>query len=90
MEESGCLPGSQNAAFVVMAFLQADCRLSENNSEYCSELLSLGKELNLARDFNYNGPGSNDGNLETDGHFPSRIPVNLHDIQPFELEWPSK
>ena len=90
MENSRCLSSSQNAAFVIMSFLQADCTSSENNSEYCHEILSLEKELNVRRDANCNSPRINDGSLETDGHIPSNIKVSLHDIQPLGLEWLSK
>ncbi|XP_050929491.1 BH3 interacting domain death agonist [Lates calcarifer] len=73
--------GGQNAALVILAFLQADNR----NSEYSKELLSLGQELSLTRDINCNGPRIDcldDGDLETDGHLPSNISVSLNDIQP--------
>lgn len=88
MDELGNLTNGQNAALVILAFLQADCR----TSEYGKELLSLGKELNLTRDINFNGPrrdALDDGDLETDGHLSSCITASLDDIQPsVELQWP--
>ncbi|XP_078114020.1 BH3 interacting domain death agonist [Sander vitreus] len=84
MDNLGDLTSGQNAAaLVVLAFLQADCR----TSEYGKELLSLGKDLNLTRDINFKD-ALEDGDIETDGHLPSRITA-LDDIQPsLELQWP--
>ncbi|XP_032378920.1 BH3 interacting domain death agonist [Etheostoma spectabile] len=89
MDNLGNLTSGQNAAALVMlAFLQADCR----TSEYGKELLSLGKDLNLTRDINFNGPEKDsleDGDIETDGHLPVSITAALDDIQPsVELQWP--
>ncbi|XP_028441573.1 BH3 interacting domain death agonist [Perca flavescens] len=89
MDNRGDLTSGQNAAALVMlAFLQADCR----TSEYGKELLSLGKDLNLTRDINFNGlekDSVEDEDLETDGHLPSRFTAALDDIQPsVELQWP--
>lgn len=78
----------QNVAAVILAFLQADW----SAPEYERELLSLGKDLNLTRDINFNGPRGDpleDGDLETDGHLPSRIRGAVDDIQPsVQLQWP--
>lgn len=71
----------QNAALVVFAFLQADCR----NSAYRQELLSLGQEIHHSRDINCNGLGIDpleDENIETDGHLPSHIKCSVDDILP--------
>ncbi|CAJ1057208.1 BH3 interacting domain death agonist [Xyrichtys novacula] len=81
------LSGGQNAALVVLTFLQADCR----NSEYGKELLSLRQEIHRTRDINYNSSVKDDledGVLETDGHLSSCIRSSLGDIQPsVELQW---
>ncbi len=78
----------QNAALVMFAFLQADCK----NSDYRQELLSLGQELNSAWDVNCNGVNIDpleDGDIETDGHLNSCILDALGDIQPsVELQQP--
>ncbi|XP_049429352.1 BH3 interacting domain death agonist isoform X2 [Epinephelus fuscoguttatus] len=89
MADLGSLTSGQNAALLIFAFLQADCR----SSEYEEELFSLGKDLHLTRDINFNGPRKDvldDGDLETDGHLCSCIaPADIHDIQPSpELQWP--
>lgn len=87
MDNPGDLTSGQNAAALVMlAFLQADCR----TSEYEKELLSLCKDLNLTRDIDFKD-ALEDGDIETDGHLPSRITATLDDIQPsLELQWPSE
>lgn len=75
------LTRGQNAALVVFAFLQADCR----NSDYRRELLSLRQEIHHSRDINCNGLDIHpyeDGDIETDGHLPSCITCSLDDIQP--------
>ncbi|XP_033489864.1 BH3 interacting domain death agonist isoform X1 [Epinephelus lanceolatus] len=88
MADLGSLTSGQNAALLVFAFLQADCR----SSEYEEELFSLGKDLHLTRDINFNGPRKDvldDEDLETDGHQCSCIAPAIHDIQPSpELQWP--
>ncbi|XP_034734950.1 BH3 interacting domain death agonist [Etheostoma cragini] len=89
MDNLGNVTSGQNtAALVMFAFLQTDCR----TSEYGKELLSLGKDLNLTRDVNFNGPEKDaleDGDIETDGHLPVCITAALDDIQPsLELRWP--
>ena len=80
----------QNAALVALAFLQADV----GTSEYEQELRSLGEELNLTRDVNFNEPwidSVEDGDLESDGHLPSSITAALNDIQPVvQLPWPGE
>ncbi|XP_074534235.1 BH3 interacting domain death agonist [Halichoeres trimaculatus] len=77
-----------HAALVFLTFLQADCR----NPEYGKELNSLEQEINNVRDINHRGllkDAQDDGDLETDGHLPSRVRAPLHDIQPLaELPWP--
>ncbi|XP_035498427.1 BH3 interacting domain death agonist isoform X2 [Scophthalmus maximus] len=93
--------GGQDAALVILAFLQTD----GGNSEYSKELLSLGNDFNLTRDVNCNVPGHNqhqqhqhqrsiaitqddDGDLETDGHLPSCPLLYTRDLQPsVELQW---
>ncbi|XP_044049388.1 BH3 interacting domain death agonist [Siniperca chuatsi] len=88
MDDLGNLTSCQNAALVILAFLQADCR----NSEYGKELLSLGQEINLTWDISCNGPRKNaldDGELETDGHPAICKAPSLEDIQPsVELQRP--
>lgn len=82
------LKEGQNASFVLLAFLQADC----GNSDYNRELLSLGSALHLTEDINYNGAwiGEDDG-LECDGHLQSNIKDSLRDLQPVvELRWPGE
>ncbi|XP_041853633.1 BH3 interacting domain death agonist [Melanotaenia boesemani] len=85
MEDSGFLRNEQKAASVIFAFLQTDCR----DSDYSKELLSLGTDLNLARDINCNGHMTDsllDGDLETDGGIQSN--VLLDDIRPqVDLQW---
>ncbi|XP_074487966.1 BH3 interacting domain death agonist isoform X2 [Sebastes fasciatus] len=89
MDDLGDLTSGQTAALVMLAFLQADCRAA---AEYQKELLSLGKDFNLTRDINSNGPridALEDGDLETDGHLASSITADLGDLQPsVELQWP--
>ncbi|XP_034542437.1 BH3 interacting domain death agonist [Notolabrus celidotus] len=73
--------GGQNAALVVLTFLQADYR----NPEYGKELHSLGREICLARDINANDPlkdGVDDGDLQTDGHQISCVRASLQGLQP--------
>ena len=88
MDELGDLNSGQNAALLMLVFLQAD----SSTPEFSKELLSLGKELNLSRDINFNRPCEedlDDGDLETDGHLPIR--AALQDILPsVELQWPSE
>ncbi|XP_068578764.1 BH3 interacting domain death agonist [Cebidichthys violaceus] len=91
MDGLGGLASGQNAALVILAFLQADC----GSSEYGKELLSLGKDFNLTRDINHNGPRQDDGDiecdghLESDGHVSSSIAAALGDVEPsVELQWP--
>ncbi|XP_059190707.1 BH3 interacting domain death agonist [Centropristis striata] len=88
MEGLGKMNSGQDTALVVLAFLQADC----SSSEYETALLSLGKDLNLTRDINFNGPRKDvldDGDLECDGHLPSSITAAIADLQPsVELQWP--
>lgn len=75
------LTRGQNAALVIFAFLQADCR----NSDYRQELISLGQEINNSRDINCNGLSIDpleDGDIETDGHLPTCITCSLGDIRP--------
>lgn len=70
----------ENAALVMLTFLQADCR----DAEYRKELLSLGQEINPARDINWNGlidESTDDGLLEADGHHICNITA-LQDIRP--------
>lgn len=90
MDDLWNVSDEQDAALVILTFLQADC----SNSQYSRELLSLGKDLNLTRDINCNGTSINaldDGDLETDGHLPNYTSVSLNDIQPsVELQWPSE
>lgn len=83
MDAYGNLTNGQDAAAVMLAFLQADCYTT--NSEYSHELLHLSQDLGVTRDINYNGPRKepvDDGCLETDGHLSSSITAALHDIQP--------
>jgi len=85
MGDLGNLSCGQNAALVILAFLQTDCR----TSPYGEELLSLGKDFNLTRDVHSTGDLLEDGDLETDGHVTSCITAALSDIQPsVELQWP--
>ncbi|XP_056272815.1 BH3 interacting domain death agonist [Pseudoliparis swirei] len=85
MDDLGNLSCGQNAALVILAFLQTDCR----TSPYGEELLSLGKDFNLTRDVHSTGDLLEDGDLETDGHVTSCITAALSDIQPsVELQWP--
>ncbi|XP_035520160.1 uncharacterized protein LOC118329918 isoform X2 [Morone saxatilis] len=88
MDDLRNLTSPQNAALVVFAFLQADCR----NSDYKKELFSLGQDTDLMRDINCNNPwrdSPDDGDLETDGHLVSCITASLGDIQPsVELQLP--
>lgn len=90
MDVLGYLDSGQNAALVILAFLQADCR----NAEYRKELLSLGQEINPAWDINWNGfreDPVDDGDLETDGHLSSCITASRDDIQPsVELQRPGE
>ncbi|KAM6927151.1 BH3 interacting domain death agonist [Lycodopsis pacificus] len=69
MDDLGDLTSGQDVALVILSFLQADC----GTSEYGKELLSLEKDFNLTRDINLNGPRSDDGDLETDGHVCSSV-----------------
>ncbi|KAK9517003.1 hypothetical protein VZT92_024901 [Zoarces viviparus] len=87
MDDLGDLTSGQNVALVILSFLQADC----GTSEYRKELLSLGKDFNLTRDINLNGPRPDDGDLETDGHVCSGSSVTAArgDVAPsLELQWP--
>lgn len=71
----------QNTALVIWAFLQADCR----SAEYRNEIFSLGQDINLTRDINWNGlreDPPDDGALETDGHLSCCIRASWDDIQP--------
>lgn len=90
MDALGDLDSGQNAALVILAFLQADCR----NAEYRKELLSLGQEINTAWDINWNGfreDPVDDGDLETDGHLSSCVRASRDDIQPsVELQRPGE
>lgn len=81
MDVLGNPTSGQNTALVILAFLQADCR----NAEYRKEILSLGQEINLTRDINWNGfweDSQDDGALETDGHLSSCIKASRDDIHP--------
>lgn len=91
MDASGNFVGEQYVALVSLAFLQAGC----GNAECRKELLSVGRELNVAPDINSNGVYSEgiyrDGNLETDGHPPSSLPAWLADLQPLvDLQRPGE
>lgn len=90
MDASGNFVGEQYVALVSLAFLQAGC----GNAECRKELLSVGRELNVARDINSNGVHRevfDDGYLETDGLSPPTPPTWLGDIQPFvELQRPGE
>uniref|UniRef100_UPI0037E9AEBA BH3 interacting domain death agonist isoform X1 n=1 Tax=Semicossyphus pulcher TaxID=241346 RepID=UPI0037E9AEBA len=87
MDNLGNVSGGQNAALVILTFLEADYR----SPEYGKELLSLGQEIHLTRDINANGSWKDtldDGHLETDGHMSSCIKASLGDIQPsVDLQW---
>ncbi|XP_033181898.1 BH3 interacting domain death agonist [Anabas testudineus] len=77
MDDFRNLSSEQNAALVIFTFLQADCI----NTEYCKELISLGKEY----DPNCNGPRIDtldDGDLETDGHLPTSLTIALDGVLP--------
>ncbi|XP_073328030.1 BH3 interacting domain death agonist [Pagrus major] len=82
MDDLGNLNSGKNAALVILAFLQADCR----DSEYSKNLQSLVQEINLNRDINCNGLGEDhleDGDLESDGgHLSGSITDAVRDIQP--------
>lgn len=82
MDDLGNLKSGQNAALVILAFLQADC----GDSEYSEELYFLAQEINVNRDINCNGLGedpSEDGYLESDGgHLCGCITDAVRDIQP--------
>uniref|UniRef100_UPI0037E7246C BH3 interacting domain death agonist isoform X2 n=1 Tax=Semicossyphus pulcher TaxID=241346 RepID=UPI0037E7246C len=76
MDNLGNVSGGQNAALVILTFLEADYR----SPEYGKELLSLGQEIHLTRDINANGSWKDtldDGHLETDGHMSSCIKASL-------------
>ena len=88
----GNVTGGQDAALVMLAFLQADCEVTK---EYEKELSTLGQEIQLTRDINYNALREDYqdvvGDLETDGHQASYTANSLHDIQPsVDLQWPGK
>uniref|UniRef100_A0A1A7W6V0 BH3-interacting domain death agonist n=2 Tax=Iconisemion striatum TaxID=60296 RepID=A0A1A7W6V0_9TELE len=81
MDNSGNLANSQDAALVIVAFLQADCR----DQFYRKELISLCNELAVEWDINRNEHKINTqdyGELETDGHLPGSIRLSIDDIQP--------
>ena len=82
MDDLGDLKSGQNAALVILAFLQADC----GDSEYSEELYLLGQEINFNLDINCNGFGedsSEDGYLESDGgHLSDCITDAVRDIHP--------
>lgn len=81
MDDLRNLSSGQNAAFVILAFLQADCNV--RNVEYGKEIFSLGKELTWDTNCNVRRIDVlNDGDLETDGHLPSSLTLSLDDIQP--------
>ncbi|KAM9351830.1 BH3 interacting domain death agonist [Symphorus nematophorus] len=83
MDNLGNVTSGQDAALVILAFLQADCNVI--NPEYRKELSILGQEIIHARDINCNGLKKDpldDGDLETDGHLPSCVSPSLHGIQP--------
>lgn len=84
MDASGNLVGEQYVAVFSLAFLQAGC----GSAECLKELLTVGRELSVAWDINFNGVHRDvydDDNLETDGHSPPSHPSWLRDQQPFVL-----
>lgn len=85
----GNVTSGPDAALVMLAFLQADVKVT--NSEYRRELSTLGQELHFIRDINCNGlrTSQDRGELETDGHQASCFSAPLRDIQPVaDLYWP--
>lgn len=91
MDDLGDLTSGQNAALIILAFLQMDCR----NSDYRKELFSLEQDyINVTRDINCNSSWidvQDEGDLETDGHLPVCMPLSFGDIQPsVELRRPGE
>lgn len=75
----------QNASFVFLAFLQADC----GDLDYNKELISLGSALHLTKDIHNDHWTEEDDGLECDGHQQSNIKDSLRDLQPVvDLHWP--
>lgn len=86
MDELGNLASGQNTALLVLTFLQADC----GNAEYRKEILSLGQEINLAWDINWNG-FREDEDLETDGHLSTCVTGFGFGVEPsLELQQPGE
>nr|XP_015820946.2 BH3 interacting domain death agonist isoform X1 [Nothobranchius furzeri]XP_054589474.1 BH3 interacting domain death agonist isoform X1 [Nothobranchius furzeri] len=81
MDISGSLANSEDAARVIVAFLQADCI----DQLYRNELISLCNELAVEWAINRHEHQVNTpdhGELEADGHLPGRITLSIDDIQP--------
>uniref|UniRef100_A0A8C6KVT2 BH3-interacting domain death agonist n=1 Tax=Nothobranchius furzeri TaxID=105023 RepID=A0A8C6KVT2_NOTFU len=81
MDISGSLASSEDAARVIVAFLQADCI----DQLYRNELISLCNELAVEWAINRHEHQVNTpdhGELEADGHLPGRITLSIDDIQP--------
>lgn len=81
MEDFGSVNGGQNAALIILTFLQADCR----DPEYVKELRSLRQEVDRNRDINANNPWGDaveDGSLQTDGHLSLFLRGQMADIEP--------
>lgn len=82
MDAPGNVVGEQQyVALVSLAFLQAAC----GSAECRKELLTVSRELGVARDRHCNGVRRevfDDENLETDGHSPPSRPAWLRDQRP--------
>uniref|UniRef100_A0A1A8FLV1 BH3-interacting domain death agonist n=1 Tax=Nothobranchius korthausae TaxID=1143690 RepID=A0A1A8FLV1_9TELE len=81
MDISENLANSEDAARVIVAFLQADCI----DQLYRNELISLCNELAVKwdptrREHKINSPDS--GELEADGHLARSLNLSIDDIQP--------
>uniref|UniRef100_A0A3Q3VJ22 BH3-interacting domain death agonist n=1 Tax=Mola mola TaxID=94237 RepID=A0A3Q3VJ22_MOLML len=86
MDELGNLASGQNTALLVLTFLQADC----GNAEYRKEILSLGQEINLTWDINWNS-FREDKDLETDGHLSTCVTGFGFGVEPsLELQQPGE
>ncbi|XP_037834230.1 uncharacterized protein LOC108237478 isoform X2 [Kryptolebias marmoratus] len=88
MDNFGKLAKGQEAALVIVAFLQADCI----DPVYTHEILSLCNDITAEWDINRNeqkidSVGDFD-ELESDGNLSESIKASLDDIQPLvELPW---
>lgn len=87
MDNSGKLTTSQNAALVIVAFLEADCK--------DPEIRSVCRDITANWDINRNerqiATYQDHEELESDGHLSESIRASLDDIQPHvDLPWLGK